>query len=434
MTIIDWPQSRARHARARSTLVGGVSSGLRAQMRPFPLSFDTADGARMTDADGNEYLDYMLAWGPLFLGHSHPAVVTAVGEQLARGQAFGAGHRLEYEVAELLLGITPGAERVLWTNTGTEAVQVALRLARAATGRQRFVKFAGHYHGWQDSVLVNYRGADALDVARAVPTSAGQSVAAMSDARIATWNDLSALEALLSDGAQDIGAVILEPLLANSGLIPPAEGFLEGVRELCDRYGQVLVFDEVITGARLALGGAREYYGVTPDLSTMAKGIASGFSLAAVVGRKDIMELASSGVVHAGTYNGSPIALAAAKATLETLRDSRPHARASAMAERLVEAFTVAFAQAGMQAAAHSVGPIVQVTLRPDPPRTVDEFLAADQHAYDDFLEAMAARGALGLPGGRWYVSTAHTASDIEETARIAAGAATAFVASMGRP
>ncbi|GAA2447505.1 glutamate-1-semialdehyde 2,1-aminomutase [Agromyces soli] len=396
-------------------------------MRPLPLSFDSADGARMTDADGNRYLDYMLAWGPLFLGHGHPAVVAAVGEQLHRAQAFGAGHRLEYETAELLLEITPGAERVLWSNTGSEAVQVALRLARAATGRQRFVKFAGHYHGWQDNVLINYRGADALDDSRPVPTSAGQSAAAMSDARIARWNDLGSLERLLADPANDVGAVILEPVLANSGLIEPAPGFLQSVRELCDRYGQVLIFDEVITGARLALGGAREFYGVIPDLSTMAKGIASGFSLAAVVGRRDILGLALGGVVHAGTYNGSPIALAAAHATLATLRETRPHAHASALAATLATGLASAFARAGLPATAHAVGPIAQLVLGPERPVGVEDYLASDFAAYDDVLEAMAARGSLGLPGGRWYVSAAHTADDIAETVAAAESAAAAL-------
>jgi glutamate-1-semialdehyde 2,1-aminomutase len=305
---------------------------------------------------------------------------------------------------------------VLWSNTGTEANQSALRLARAFTGRQRFVKFGGHYHGWQDSVLVNYRGDGATRVPQPSSGTRGQSRAAMSDVSVARFNDLDSVRSLLADRSADIAAVIVEPVLCNSGVLLPEAGFLEGLRELCTETGTVLIFDEVITGFRLALGGAAEYFSVTADLTIMAKAIASGFSLAAIGGRADIIDQVNNGVVHAGTYNGNPIALAAAQATLGYLARERPYEVISARAARLAEGATSALAAEGIRGHAHSVGPIVQVALGTDRVEAFDQYLNADWALYNRLIVALLRRGQFVLPGGRWYLSTAHTDADISQS------------------
>ncbi len=244
MPNAEWPQSQLMWERAKRSLSGSVSTGLRAASKPHPIFFTGGAGATMTDVDGNVYIDYVLGWGPNILGHGNPRLVAAVTEQIARGATYGAGHRYEIEAAEALLALYPAFDRVLWSNTGTEADLSALRIARAATGRQRFVKFTGHYHGWSDTMLLGYRTFD--EGGDVVPETKGQSAQALGEMHLAPWGDVDALRALLESDA-DIAAVILEPALCNSGVIAPPEGFLEGVRELCTRHGVVLIFDEVIT-------------------------------------------------------------------------------------------------------------------------------------------------------------------------------------------
>ncbi|MGI5237892.1 aspartate aminotransferase family protein [Dactylosporangium sp. CA-139066] len=413
-TIAAWPGSQAAWRRARASLAGGVSTGLRASMPPHPLFFDRGAGSRLWDVDGNSYLDYVLGWGPIIVGHSHPAVVTAVGEQLHRGQTFGSGHALEYEVAERLCARVPGAQRVLWSNTGSEAVQVALRLARAHTGRHRFVKFEGHYHGWTDQVLVSYR--NLAEDGRPALGSAGQHPGVLADVSVLPFNDSAAVAELLARPDSDIAAVLVEPVLCNTGVLPPAPGFLEDLRALCDRTGTVLVFDEVITGLRMASGGAAERYGVTPDLTVLAKALAGGFSLSAVTGRADIVQQVTSGVVHAGTYNGNPIALAAAAATLDLLGGPEVYPRLEAVTAQLAEGLRAAFARHGVTAAVHHVGPVLQVSPGVTEVRTVREVLAADWAFYNELVVQALRRGVFLLPGGRWYLSTEHSAADVTQT------------------
>ncbi|MGF6897429.1 glutamate-1-semialdehyde 2,1-aminomutase [Nocardia sp. GAS34] len=300
--------SRTAFERTRRSLGGGVSSGLRAAMRPVPLFVERARGAHLWDLDGDRYLDYVMAWGPLVHGHSHPRVVDSVARVMTSMQVVGMGHRLEYEAAEAVLASVPGAERLVWTNTGTEAVQVALRFARAATGRHRIVKLTKAYHGWHDSVYASM-GPDNTDEA-AVPASLGQSPNAYADLIISQFNDIDGIAALL-DRAEErrIAAVLIDPIMSNAGVRAPAPGFLETLRSLCDRHGVVLIFDEVITGFRIARGGAAERFGVRPDLSVFGKAIAGGFTQSAVVGRADIIDLVEHGLAHAGTFNGNPVAL-----------------------------------------------------------------------------------------------------------------------------
>jgi glutamate-1-semialdehyde 2,1-aminomutase len=416
MTISAWPASEQAWERTRASLAGGVSTGLRASMKPHPLFFRGGSGPRLTDLDGHSYLDYVLGWGPVILGHGHEKLTAAVTAQLPIGATYGAGHLLEAEVAEKVLDRIPGAERVLWSNTGSEAAQVALRLARGVTGRRRFLKFGGHYHGWSDPMLVGYRpdqhGALGLG-------SQGQHPRALDDVSIVPWGDLDATTQLLKSPDADISAVFLEPVLCNSGVLEPPTGFLEGLRELCDATGTVLVFDEVITGFRIGVGGAVTRYGVTPDLVVLAKAIAGGYPLAAIAGRADIIDRTTNGIVHAGTYNGNPVVLAAGGATLDALAEPGVYDDFERRGKALADGMRDALARHGVPGTVHHVGPVVQCMAGVDPSYSFDDFMASDQEFYDRLSVQMLRRGLFTLPGGRWYISTAHTDADISETVTV---------------
>lgn len=411
--IEEWPRSLEAWNRSKQSLSGGVSTGLRAHMPPHPLTFERGVGATIFDIDGNAYTDYVLGWGPLFLGHSHPEVVSRVGAQLELGQTFGSGHRAEYEAAERVLDAVPGAERVIWSNTGSEANQSAFRLARAFTGKQKVLKFVGNYHGWLDNVLLSYRGEGATHTPRPGTGTIGQSRAAMSDVIVAPWLDVDRARELI-EADNDVAAVIIEPVLANTGVLAASHTQLQALREMCTELGVILIFDEVITGFRLALGGAREYFGVTPDLSVFAKSVASGFSLAAIAGRADVIDQVNHGVVHAGTYNGNPIVLAAACATLDVLKRDQPYERLAALANTLAEGANRIFAAHGVVASAHAVGPVVQMAWGVDRVESVEQYHAADWSKYDELIVALLRRGEFVLPGGRWYLSTAHTSEIVQ--------------------
>lgn len=416
MVISSWPKSAQAWERTKASLAGGVSTGLRAAMKPHPLFFEGGSGARLTDLDGHTYLDYVLGWGPVILGHGHQGLTDAVARQIPHGATYGAGHVLEAEVAELLLSRIPGAERVLWSNTGSEAAQVALRLARGVTGRRRFIKFRGHYHGWTDPMLVGYRPNADGELGLG---SVGQHPQATADLALVEWGDLDAVSKLLSAPGADYAAVFCEPVLANSGLIEPPAGFLEGLRELCDATGTVLVFDEVITGFRIDTGGAVSRFGVVPDLVMLAKAIAAGYPLAAVAGKAHIIDRTLSGIVHAGTYNGNPVVLAAAKATLEALGQPSTYGDFERRGRALATGMRKSFDRHGVPATVNQVGPIVQAIVGVPNARTFDDFMAADQELYDRLTVEMLRRGVFALPGGRWYISTAHTDEDIATTVAV---------------
>ena len=411
--ISSWPKSEAAWKRTCESLAGGVSTGLRASMKPHPLFFERGEGSYLTDLDGNRYIDYVLGWGPVILGHGHPGLTAAVAERLPLGATYGSGHMLEALAAEAVLRLIPGAERVLWSNTGSEANQVALRLARAYTGRGRFVKFRGHYHGWSDTFLLGYRPDAHGELGL---TSAGQNPHSLDDVELVDWGDIDALTAALENEANDIAAVFLEPVLINSGVISAPEGFLQAVRELCDHTGTILVFDEVITGFRIARGGAVERYGVTPDLVILAKAIAAGYPLAAIAGKAKILEQVTSGVVHAGTYNGNPVVLAAAVATLDALGEEGVYEDFERRGRRLAAGLLEAFNAHDIPVTVHQVGPVVQVIPAVAGAETFDAFMRADQGFYDRFIVEMLRRRQFILPGGRWYISTAHSDEDIEAT------------------
>ena len=423
------PGSRERFERAQRVLAGGVSSGLRRSAKPYPLYFSHGKGSRVTDVDGNQYIDYGLAWGPLILGHAPDAVVARVQEQAARGFTFGAQHDLELEVAARLTEIIPCADLVCFANSGTEIVEVALRLARAVTGRPKFLKFEGHYHGWSDQALVSYHPT-AEQIAAGGPVGAGAGQLPHQHVIVVEWNDRAAVEQAFAEHGKEISAVFCEPLLANSGSIPAEPGFLEFLREITTREGALLAFDEVITGFRVDLRGAQGRYGVTPDLATYAKAVGAGAPLSVLAGRQEFMkQIADGRVIHAGTLNGNPLSLAAAAAALHELSSHHGdhyhwmHERA----RRLRQGLESILHATGQAAVTTGDGPVFSVHFLDRAPRTYRDTLPARTDLYAAFALGMLAEGIVLLPDGRWYLSTAHTETDIEMTLAAAQHAARAL-------
>jgi glutamate-1-semialdehyde 2,1-aminomutase len=408
--------SRARFERAQLSLAGGVSTALRRSAKPHPLYFDGGDGARIRDVDGNSYVDYGLAWGPLILGHAPPEVVRAVEQRLQKGFTFGAQHDLEFEVAEKLTRIIPCADLVCFANSGTEIVQVALRLARAATGRRRYLKFEGHYHGWDDSVLVSFQPTRE-QIAAGSPVPVGKGQRTHSDVLVAQWNDIAAVEDIFERHGDEISAVICEPLLCNTFCIPPAPGFLAELRRLTDAAGALLIFDEVITGFRIDLRGGQGFYGIAPDLATYAKAVGGGMPLSVLAGKRQYMELIASGeVVHAGTLNGNPLALAAADASLDVLTRDGVYERLRARSARLRSGLERELRAAGLPVVTSGEGPVFHVSFMDHAARNYRDTLSADRELYTRFVVALLDEGVLVLQDGRWYVSTAHDEAAIDET------------------
>ncbi|HEV2274828.1 MAG TPA: aspartate aminotransferase family protein [Acidobacteriaceae bacterium] len=412
--------SLSRFDRARRSLAGGVSTGLRRSAKPFPLYFRGGSGPYLEDVDGNKYVDYMLGWGPLILGHAPQAVTQEITKHLALGYTFGGQHDLEFEVAEALQRCVPCADRVVFANSGTEIVQVALRLARACTSRQKYLKFEGHYHGWDDSVLVSYHPSEAqIEHSHGRPIPVGEGQRSNSDAIVVEWNDRAGVEQAFRQHGSELCAVLCEPLLCNSGCIPPAPGFLEFLRSITSAHRTLLIFDEVITGFRLALGGAQQYYGVVPDLATFAKAVGGGLPLSVLAGKAEFMEKIASGeVVHAGTLNGNPVVLAAAKATIAVLsaRDARVYSEMWSLGDDLKQGLLGRLAGKKIPVVATGGGPVFQIHIQENAPRTYRESLASNRGFYVDFAVAMLDEGVILLQDGRWYVSAAHTGDEISRT------------------
>ncbi len=418
--------SRAQHRRSAYSLAGGVATAFRAPQLPVPISFKRGAGSRLWDVDGNEYIDYALAFGPMLLGHSPPAVVEAVRRQLQIGLGYGASHLAEAELAEAICRMVPCAERCIFSSTGSEAVHAALRIARAGTGRNRVIKFQGHFHGWLDPLSVGVPGRD--DVS---PASAGQDPYASKAVTVCPWNDLDALRAELRD---DVAAVIMEPLAVNGGCLFPAPGYLEAVRQLTVVTGTVLIFDEVITGFRLAPGGAQERFGVTPDLVILAKALGSGLPISAVAGRADLMdEVASGRVRHAGTLNANPISAAASLAALTELeRDGdRIYPHLEALGDGLAAILREECAAAGLPLAVNQLGAMGHAFWSEEAVDDHPATLRADREAYRHFAAALLDEGVHVIPRGLLYVSAAHTEADLVETREAVRRAATRSGASL---
>lgn len=423
--------------RARRHLPGGVATAMRSGQRPVPLAIERAAGCRLVDVDGNTYIDYVLGFGPLLLGHDPTPVIEAVRRQLGRGLTFGAQHPLEGELAERLVELIPCAERVCFSTTGSEAVHAALRIARASTGRRKVVKFEGHYHGWIDPVHVSIPGSpagkpDSTGPLPPVPGTGGQVDG--SDVLVCRWNDVEHLEAILAHCGEEVAAVLMEPVAANCGVIQPEPEYLANVKTMTERAGALLVFDEVVTGFRLALGGAQERYGVVPDLAVYGKAIAAGIPLSAVAGRREVMsEVAKGRVRHVGTFNCNPPAAAAALAATGVYRDRNPeiYARMESLAGRLASGLEESAAAAGVPLTMHQVGSLLQAFVADPavPIRSYADTQRADASALALFAEEMLLRGVMVLPRGWWFLSAAHEEGEIEETIEAAQGAFVAVAA-----
>jgi glutamate-1-semialdehyde 2,1-aminomutase len=435
-----YDHSVALYREAGESLAGGVSSNFRLGGEPAPLFFERGEGARLYDADGNVYLDYVLGMGPCILGHAPPAVVAAVGEAMGRGQLFAGQHRGEIELARRFCALVPCAERVRFGSSGSEMVQAALRVARAATGKRLVVKFEGHYHGWFDTILVSVQppvgAAGPADAPRRHLPSAGQSPGAAEDVAVLPWNDADILEAFLAARGGETAAVIMEPVLCNTGVILPRPGYLEAVRALCDRHGVVLIFDEVITGFRLGPGGAQGRLGVVPDLAVFAKALGAGFPVAALGGRKALMErLADGSALHGGTYNTNLVSTVAALATLEELgRDGgAAYGAMEARGERLMAGLREAARRVGVPLLVQGLGTVFNTAFGEsagqaggEPPAAVTDYRGyarLDAGRQRAFLRALQDRGVRVTARGTWFLSTAHGDEDVAETLRAAEAA-----------
>ena len=425
---LSFHRSAERIAQASRFLPGGVNSNFRLGISPTPLVFDHADGPFLHDIDGNRLIDYYLGMGPMILGHCPEAVVEAVRRQIERGILFGGQSEVEFEAAELVCGMLPSAERVRFSSSGTEAVQAALRLARAVTGRGPIVKFEGHYHGWLDNVLwsvapaADRMGSEAAPVPQA--GTAGQDAGAGHLVEVLSWNRLDMIEERLQRG--DVAAVIMEPAMCNTGAIFPAAGYLEGVRETCRRTGTVLIFDEVITGFRVGPGGAQQRLGVTPDLTIFGKAVANGFPVAGVAGAAALMDHFAGGkmVMHGGTYNAQPVGMAAAVATLRMLQTPGTYETLERRGTRLMQGVAAAFRGAGVPATVTGFPQIFHVGFGlSQPPRNYRDNIAADRAGYVRLTTRLLQRGVRALERGAWFISTTHTDGVIDETLSALQGA-----------
>jgi glutamate-1-semialdehyde 2,1-aminomutase len=425
-----YARSQALYEEAQRFLPGGVSSNFRLGVPPFPLFFERAEGSKIYDVDGNEYVDYQLGMGPIVLGHNHPGPVRASEEWLRKGQLFGGQSVAEVDLGRRYCEAVPCADQVRFGGSGSEVVQLAWRLARAATGKPKILRFEGHYHGWIDSALISVPGGpggeDTHGPAEPVtpqPGSRGQSPGALEDVLLLPWNDLALVRRTLEARAGEIAAVIMEPVLCNTCVVPPEPGFLEGVRDLCTRLGVLLIFDEVITGFRLSLGGAQARLGVTPDLATFAKAMANGFPIAAAAGRREILDALNSGTVHGGTYNAAASTAAAGAATLDELaRDGgAAYRRMDEAGAALMEGLRDVARRAGQPLHVQGFGQVFHTSFTDLPAiRSYRDYQQTDTAKLGRFIAGLMDEGVRVTSRGCWYTSAAHTAADVEATLRAA--------------
>jgi glutamate-1-semialdehyde 2,1-aminomutase len=412
-------RSEQLFAEAQHYIPGGVNSPVRAfrGVGGTPIFFKRGEGAYLYDEDDHRYLDYVGSWGPMIVGHAHPAVVRAVREAVGRGLSFGAPTELETVMARRINELMPSMERVRMCNSGTEATMSAIRLARGFTGRNKIVKFEGCYHGHSDSLLVK-AGSGALTLG--IPTSPGVPTALAAYTVTLTYNDLLQARKVFADIGEEIAGVIVEPVAGNMNCIPPAPGFLAGLRQLCDRYGSVLIFDEVMTGFRVARGGAQALYNVKPDLTTLGKIIGGGMPVGAFGGQRAIMEkLAPLGPIYqAGTLSGNPVAMTAGLVTLDLISAPGFHDQLAASTQRLCEQLTAAADENGIALTTNSVGGMFGIFFSAEPVTTYAQATACDVERFKAFFHAMLAEGFYFAPSAfeAGFMSSAHSEDDIEAT------------------
>lgn len=394
--------SKDLYERSKSLLPGGVNSPVRT-FDPYPFFVKSGSGSKIYDVEGNEYLDYCLGYGPLFLGHGHPAVLKAVKEQLEKGVHFGVPTEAEARLGEKIAGHVPCAEMVRFVNSGTEATMNAVRLARAYVGREKVLMFDGGYHGSHDSLLFESRGSKSPGIPRSLKNST----------LVTPFNDLEKVEDIAK--RNELAAIIVEPVMGNSGCIPPVEGFLEGLRNICDDSDILLIFDEVITGFRLALGGAQEYFDVRPDVVTLGKVIGGGFPIGAFGARREIMEMVKpeGEVFHAGTFSGHPVSMSAGTATIEVLENEEVIERTSSFAERLAK-----FLREESGYPVNQVGPMFQIFFKEGKVKDVDGARKSDEDKFKRLQRSLMEDGIF-IPPSRfecWFVSGAHSEEDLAGT------------------
>jgi glutamate-1-semialdehyde 2,1-aminomutase len=413
------PRSEAIFRRSMQVLVGGVNSPVRAfrAVGGDPIVIDHAAGAHLWDADGNGYIDYVCSWGALILGHAHPKVVEAIATQARRGTSYGMPTDLEVELATRIRAALPSCEKVRFVSSGTEATMSAVRLARAATGRDLIIKFEGCYHGHSDSFL-SEAGSGLATLGIAACPGVPQALAALT--LNAPYNDAAAVQKLFDQNCDKIAAVIVEPIAANMGVIPPASGFLQNLRDLTSRHGALLIFDEVITGFRICYGGAQTTFGIAPDLTTLGKIIGGGLPVAAYGGRRDLMDrVAPLGPVYqAGTLSGNPLAMAAGIATLDLLSAPGFYKTLEKRAKRLGDGIAAALQETGVPATAARVGALLTVFFRRKPVGDYAGAKKCDTRRFAAFFRCMLDRGVFLAPSQfeALFVSAAHSDADIDRT------------------
>jgi glutamate-1-semialdehyde 2,1-aminomutase len=419
------PKSERLFAAASRILPGGVDSPVRAfkSVGGTPLFISRASGSRIEDADGHTYIDYVMSWGPLIHGHAPKGLLKALAAAAARGTSFGAPTALETRLAQRVATLVPSMARVRFVSSGTEAAMSAIRVARAATKRDRIIKFEGCYHGHADAFLVQ-AGSGAMTLG--VPTSPGVPPAAAADTLLARYNDLASVEQVVERHRDQIAAIMVEPIAGNMGVVPPREGFLAGLRAICDRHGILLVFDEVISGFRAAAGGAQQVFRVRPDLTCLGKIIGGGLPVGAYGGRAELMELvAPAGPVYqAGTLSGNPLAMTAGLWSLTEL-SPKLYRHLATLGAQLAAGLADAARGAGVALQVNAFGSLVTPFFTNAPVRDFQSAMKADTAAYGKFFHGMLARGVYTPPSQfeAWFLSGAHSEKDVEKTVRAAKGA-----------
>ncbi|MFK5972337.1 MAG: aspartate aminotransferase family protein [Flavobacteriaceae bacterium] len=423
---LNHEKSAALLERSKKVLAGGVSSEFRKFEHPHALFYNHAEGVYIYDVDGNKYLDFTLSQGPMIVGHSHPHVLKRIREYSEKGQLFAGQHILEVELAEKLNKHIPSAELMRFCLDGSTAVQTALRVARAKTGRNKFIRFEGHYHGWLDNVswglTLDKEKMGTRETPTPLPWTSGIAEGSNHEFIILPWNDLELVKKVMKENHNEVAAIITEPIMCNSGCILPEEGFLQGLRNICTQYSSALIFDEVITGFRTGLGGAQKYYGITPDLSIFAKALASGHPISAIVGRKEWMQMVAEGkVIHAGTMNSACALIAAALGTIEVLEQEGTYDRIYALGHRLMEGLRKVAKETDQNLLVQGLGPMFHTGF--SNATKVKEF--RDLDAYEQpksklFVQGMQQRGIRIIGRGLWYISAVHEEKHIDHALKMA--------------